>query len=54
MRRQHSTVGLSLAALLLVSCAKSGVDNKVAAIDDVLQIAGADDARRCGRAAQHR
>ena len=34
MRRQHLTVGLSLAALLLVSCAKSGVDNKVAATSD--------------------
>ena len=34
MWRQHHTVGLSLAALLLVSCAKSGVDDKVAATSD--------------------
>ncbi len=29
MRRQHRSIGLSLAVLFLVSCAKSGVDNKV-------------------------
>jgi Ca-activated chloride channel family protein len=30
MRRQHRSIGLSLAVLFLVSCAKSGFDNKVA------------------------
>src|SRR4051794_31144204 len=30
MWRQHRSIGLSLAVLFLVSCAKSGVDNKVA------------------------
>src|SRR3954454_14760439 len=41
MWRNHRRVGLSLAALFLVSCAKSGVDNKVATSADTAEEAKA-------------
>ena len=42
MWRQHSTVGLSLAVLFLVSCAKASVDNKVAVTSDTAEEAKAE------------
>ncbi|HET7605605.1 MAG TPA: von Willebrand factor type A domain-containing protein, partial [Sphingomicrobium sp.] len=34
MRRQHRSMGLALSAVLLASCARSGVDNKVASMPE--------------------
>ena len=42
MRRQHRSMGLALAVVLLASCARSGVDDKVATTSDAQEAKAAD------------
>ena len=42
MRRQHRSMGLALTVVLLASCARSGVDDKIASTSDSEQAKVAD------------